>query len=129
MDLGRRGRMALRCIVYPIVNSFTQATQLGIALQPPQSVEEEGLLKVAAVAANPHSVHRQLQAPLRAKNGAAPLVLGVNTWLVLIATPERRPVPGEYHHAGVARQRAAGGVVLAQVALAGGLAPTTTKPH
>lgn len=73
--------MALRCSVYPVVNSFTQATRVGIALQPPLSVEEGGLLKVAEAAANPHS-DRQLQARthlLWAKNGAAHLVLGMTT--------------------------------------------------
>jgi len=81
MDLGRRGQMALRCSVYPIVYSFTQATRIGIALQLLQSVEEAGLLKVAADAANPHS-DRQLQARthlLWTKNRAAPLVLGMTT--------------------------------------------------
>jgi hypothetical protein len=79
MDLGRCGQMALRCSVYPIVNSFTQATRIGIALLHP-SVEEAGL-KVAADAANPHS-DRKLQARMHllwAKKGAAPLVLGMTT--------------------------------------------------
>jgi hypothetical protein len=49
----------------------------------------------------------------------------------MIATLERRPVPWEHHLAGVARpgQRAVGGVVLAQMVLAGGLARITMKTH
>ena len=80
MDLGRQGQMALRCSVYPIVNSFTRATRIGIAHQA-LSVEEAGLLKVAAGATNPHS-GRLPQAQthlLWAKNGAALPVLGVTT--------------------------------------------------
>lgn len=61
MDLGRRGQMALSRSVNPIVHSSTLATRHGIALQLPLHVEEAGLLKVAADAANPHSDH-QLQA-------------------------------------------------------------------
>lgn len=81
MDLGRHGQMALRCNVHPIVNSFTQATRIGIALQLSLSAEKAVLLKVAADAANPHSVC-QLQARthlLWAKNGEDPLVLGMTT--------------------------------------------------
>ena len=73
--------MAPRFSVYPIVNSSTQATRIGIAPQLSRSVEEAGLLKVAADAANPHS-DRQLQARthlLWAKNEATPLVLGATT--------------------------------------------------
>jgi hypothetical protein len=68
--------MALTFSVHPIVNSFTQATRIGIALQLSRSVEKAGLL-----AANPHS-DRQLQARthlLWANNGATPLVLGITT--------------------------------------------------
>ncbi len=81
MDLERRGQMALRYSVVPIVNLFTQATRNGIALHPPLSVEEMGPLKVAAAAANPHS-DLQLQARTRLlweKDGAAPLALGMTT--------------------------------------------------
>jgi hypothetical protein len=81
MDLGRRGQVALKCIVNPIVHSFTQATRIGIELQPSLCVEEGGLLEVAAAVANPLS-DRQLQARTHlqwAKNGAAPLVLGMTT--------------------------------------------------
>jgi hypothetical protein len=83
MVLVRRGQMVPRYFVVPTVNSFTQATRTGIAHRPPLSVEEAGLLKVAAAAANPHSDLR-LQArmqPLWAKNGAArlALALGVTT--------------------------------------------------
>jgi len=78
MGLGRRGQMALRYSVYPIVNSFTQVTRIGIALQLPLSVEKAGLLKVAADAANPHSDQLQGRTHLLwAKSGAAPLVLGM----------------------------------------------------
>lgn len=79
MGLGRCGQMALRSSVYPIVSSFTQATRIGIALQLSLPVEKAGLLKVAVSEANPHS-DRQPQARthlLLAKNGAAPLVLGM----------------------------------------------------
>jgi hypothetical protein len=81
MELGRRGQMALRCLVHPIVNSFTQATRIGIVLQPSLFVEEGGILKVAAVVANPLSDRRlQAQTHLRwAQNVAAPLVLGMTT--------------------------------------------------
>ena len=72
--------MALRCSVYPIVNSFTQADpDWDRLLQLPLSAEKAGFLRVAADAANPHS-ERQLQARthlLWAKSGAAPLVLGM----------------------------------------------------
>lgn len=80
-DLGRRGQTALRCIVNPIVNTFTQATRIGIEHQLSLRVEEADLLKGAVAVANLFS-DRQLQARTHlrwAKNGAARLVLGVTT--------------------------------------------------
>lgn len=68
MDLGRRGT-ELRCSVAPTVNSLTQATEIGIMLGLPPSVEEAGLLEVTA------DEPQMCAHSLGARNGA-PRVLG-----------------------------------------------------
>ena len=132
MDPGRRGLTAMRCCVVPTVHLITQAIRIGIALHPPTGVEEAGLLEVveAEAEASPHS-DLQPQARTQLLWVRAPLAVGMTTLLVLMPTPERRPVPRGHHHTGVARpcRGPVGGVVLAQMVLAGVLVPIATKTH
>ena len=57
MELERGGPTAVRCRVVPTVDSFTQATQVGIVHRLPLSVQEAGL-KVAAAEVHLHSANQ-----------------------------------------------------------------------